>query len=161
MKRTKSSSARVFIITGALLVLGTASVATAAAISPSGQGSGAANSEPPSSTLPSEIAKGYDEAKAAGRISVADRTGEIRGYVPFDAVAGSGSFGDYPNGLIPVTSDSGEITGYFAAEVGFIDRAVVEQPGFNLAAYAQTVTPGISQQQIDNLDTRGPASASP
>ncbi len=82
---------------------------------------------------------------------VVDQTGRQRGYVPFDAVAGLGDFGNYPKGVVPVTDDSGKVVGYVGPYVGFIEKATVDAADFNLESYVARNGAPLNQDQRDRL----------
>jgi hypothetical protein len=77
------------------------------------------------------------------RIGVADRNGP-RGTIPTSAYLeamgimpdGSVRPGPPSNTPVPVIDDAGRITGYWIPSYGFVERSVVEDPGFDPDAFA-------------------------
>lgn len=78
---------------------------------------------------------------ASDRHPVLDRQGEVRGFISNDAFFNA----ELPTSsadLYEVVSDTGALVGYWGGGVGFVERAVVEAPGFDVAQYIQSVLPG-------------------
>lgn len=78
--------------------------------------------------------RAVQEALAAPRISVVDRSGRVRGTVAHDAYWGE------PDAqgaiLIPVLNASGKKVGYYGNFVGFLETAVAEAPAFDQLKHA-------------------------
>jgi hypothetical protein len=78
------------------------------------------------------------------RIGVVDHNGRTRGTIPTSAYLGA--MGIQPDGSVrpgppgntpvPVIDDEGRITGYWIPSYGFVERSVVEAPGFDPDAFA-------------------------
>jgi hypothetical protein len=94
---------------------------------------------PPPRGLPSP-----QELAAAGRVSVSDANGNIRGTIAYPI-----DYAKY-NGLIPVTDASGNVVGYMGDSVGFIEKATAEAPGFDLAALQAKVVHIPSAEEVQN-----------
>jgi hypothetical protein len=73
------------------------------------------------------------DLSSTSRIGVADSEGRVRGTIPTEVgLPGPNN----PRAVItPVLDDNGQVTGYFLAGVGFVERETVERPGFDAAAY--------------------------
>jgi hypothetical protein len=68
------------------------------------------------------------------RVGVLDVNGDVRGTIPRSVYWPIPGEEPAPPSISPVTDDAGDTTGYWVKEVGFVERWVVEAPGFDLDA---------------------------
>ena len=74
------------------------------------------------------VGDGVAAAVAAGKIGVG-HCGVVVGTIPYPV-----NFDAYANQLVPVTSlDGSAVVGYEYPRIGFVDKAVVDAPGFDIA----------------------------
>jgi hypothetical protein len=74
----------------------------------------------------------------ADQIPVVDSTGAVRGTVNRTDLYKDGTFeARSPLMLVSVHDDAGKLVGYYGNVTGFLERSVVERPGFDLYTYAK------------------------
>jgi hypothetical protein len=139
------------IVAGVSIVAATGGNGGNGALSSTGSRSGLSTSEPSTTLSPDELNQAWDKTIAAGRIGVMDSNGKYRGTIDARLVTGALDFSQFPKGVAPVLDSSGAIVGYDGPRVGFIERDIVEAPGFDIVDYIAGEDPSLSPDQLNQI----------